>query len=39
VWQTLKKLQKGSASAGDAGMSDDEKIYLQVTEIKHVSEN
>ena len=29
--QTLKKLQKGAASAGDGGMSDDEKIYLQVT--------
>lgn len=28
--QTLKKLQKGVASAGDGGMSDDEKIYLQV---------
>lgn len=28
--QTLKKLQKGSASSVDGGMSDDEKIYLQV---------
>eukprot|EP00802_Teleaulax_amphioxeia_P021506 Tamp_21868.p1 GENE.Tamp_21868~~Tamp_21868.p1 ORF type:complete len:209 (-),score=37.56 Tamp_21868:493-1119(-) len=27
--QTLKKLQKGSSSSG-AGMSDDEKIYLQM---------
>jgi hypothetical protein len=27
---TFEELQKGTSSAGDTGMGDDEKIYFQV---------